>query len=126
MELTETGVVLVVYQDQLSGEGSLSHDGHFYCVSSSGGSDVHGQLELPHDNTEGEEEEEAGEEHGEENKEINVKLVLTKEDVTNNFGIIVIGLSLVNTIEKEVKLGRSQIMSSFRYRDDESLSNFFN
>ena len=125
MELTETGVVLVVDQDQLSGEGSLCHDGHLHCVSSSGGSDVHGQLELPHDNTEGEEEEEAGEEHGEENKEINVKLVLTKEDVTNNFGIIVIGL-LVNTIEKEIKLGRSQIMCSFRYRDDESLSNFFN
>ena len=107
MELTETGVVLVVYQDQLSGKGSLSHDGHFHCVSSSGGSDVHGQLELPHDNTEGEEEEEAGEEHGEENKEINVKLVLTKEDITNNFGIIEIGLLLVNTVEKEIKLGRS-------------------
>ena len=126
MELTETGVVLVVNQDQLSGEGSLSHDGHFYCVTSSGGSDVHGQLELPHDSTEGEEEEKAGEEHGEENKEINVKLVLTKEDITNNFGIIVIGLFLVNTIEKEVKFGRSQIMCGLRYRDDESLSNFFN
>ena len=117
----------MVNQDQLSGKWSLRHDGHLHGVTSPGGSDVHGQLELPHDDTEGEEEEEAGEEDGEENKEINVKLVLTEEDVANNLvtvGLIQLGL-LVNTVEEEVELGGSKIMRGFRNGDNESVPYIF-
>ena len=115
--------ILLVNQNQLSGEGSLSHDGHLDHVSPTCAPDVHGELEFPDDNTKCEEEEKAGEEDRKENKEIDVKLVLAKEHVSNN----VVGriLLLSRSVDQEVELGGAEIVSSVRDGDHEAVPDIF-
>ena len=57
------GVLAPVDHHELRGEGSLGHDGHLGYLTSPGTASVHGDLELPGNNAEGQEEKEAGEEY---------------------------------------------------------------
>ena len=74
---------VLVDDDKLRGEWSLGHYRHFHGVSSSCSLQVGHQLYLPEYDTGREKQEETGEEDGEENEEIDMKLVLSEENVPN-------------------------------------------
>ena len=78
------GVLATVDHHELRGERSRGHDSHLGYLTSPGTSGVNRHLELPGNNAERQEEKKAGEEYREEDEEIDVKLILSEENISNN------------------------------------------
>jgi len=95
-----------VDEQHLCGERSPCHDRHLNGVLSAGASQVGHQLELPEDDAGGKEEEEAGEKDREEDKEVDMKLVLPEEYVSQSrLHVLSFG-----TMENEVEFCGSQVV----------------
>ena len=82
MIATQGRFIVLVHDDKLGGEWSLSHYRHLDSVSSSRPLQVCHQFYLPEDDTGREEQEETGEKDREEDKEIDMKLVLSEKNIS--------------------------------------------
>lgn len=77
--------------DRELGEGPRRHLGHLLDVAPLLPAEVQELFHLPEEDTDGQEEEEAGEEDREEDKEVNVGLVLAQEQQALGFSLLLLG-----------------------------------